>query len=121
MAGDPKARLVTVSYQGGTMTASLGLLEYLLGPLKLSWKAPGGGTSASGARKRKYGAKQRARALGGKVMNLKLLGGKTWQVRYTGADIDFVDNILTKVGEGLVLQAYTERGTMYGPQFPEDA
>jgi hypothetical protein len=120
MAADPKARLVTVAYPGGTMTATIGLLEYLLGDLKLSWRAPSDSTNNAGRRLRKYGSRQRARARGGRVMNLALLGGGVWQVRITGSDIDFVDFILARVGEGLVLNAWTARGTEYGPQFPED-
>jgi hypothetical protein len=48
MAGDPKARLVTVAYQGGTMTATLGLREYLLGDLQLSWQKPSDSTNKIG-------------------------------------------------------------------------
>jgi hypothetical protein len=119
MAGDPKARLVTVAYQGGTMTATLGLLEYLLGDLQLSWQKPSDSTNHAGRRLRKYGARQRAAARGGRVMNLSLINGDSFQVRITGTDTDFIDFVLARIGEGLVLNAYTQRGTIYGPQFPE--
>jgi hypothetical protein len=121
MATDPKARRITVAWPKGTMTATLGLIEYMLGDQKLVWQAPGGGTGAGGARKRKYGAKQRATALGGRPLTIVLDNGEAYTARVTGADIDFIDFVLAKIGENKVLNIYTPRGTIYGPQFPEEA
>jgi hypothetical protein len=119
MATDPKARRITVGYPGGTMSATIGLVEYLLGAQKLVWSKPTAGTTADGKRKRKYGSKQRALALGGRPMSIVLDNGETYTVRVTGADLDFIEFVLARVEENKVLNIYTPRGTIYGPQFPE--
>lgn len=121
MAFDPLAKQVTVSYPGGTMTATYGLMQYLLGDLQLSWERPSTSTNSQGRRLRKYGARQRASARGGRVMNLLLRSGDVFQCRITGTDTDFIDYILAKAGLEVVLNIWTQRGTIYGPQFPEAA
>lgn len=118
MAADPKARLMTVTYPKGSMTATVGLVEYLLGVQNLRWSAASLPALPGGRRRRKYGTKQRATAIGGREIKLKVAAGGTWTVRVTGADIDFLDYILTRADGSKVLQAYTARGTLYGPQFP---
>ena len=118
MAADPKSRLMTVTYPKGHMTASVGLIEYLLGTVQLQWLAPATPAAPGTRRKRKYGAKQRASAIGGREITLQTGDGKSWKVRVAGADIDFIDYILGNVAPGKVLGAYTARGTTYGPQFP---
>lgn len=119
MATDPKARRITVGYPKGTMTATIGLIEYLLGEQKLVWTNNTSGTTADGKRKRKYGSKQRALALGGRPMSIVLDNGETYTARVTGADLDFIEFVLARVEENKVLNIYTPRGTIYGPQFPE--
>lgn len=118
MATDPKARRITVGYPKGTMTATIGLIEYLLGTQKLVWTNNASGTTADGKRKRKYGSKQRALALGGRPMSIVLDNGETYTARVTGADLDFIEFVLSKVTNNKVLNIYTPRGTIYGPQFP---
>jgi hypothetical protein len=121
MAFDPLAKQVTVTYPKGTVTAPYGLFQYLLGDLQLSWQPPSNSQNPDGRRLRKYGARQRASARGGRVMNLVLRSGDTFQCRITGTDTDFIDWILAKSGLEVVLNIYTQRGTIYGPQFPEEA
>jgi hypothetical protein len=121
MATDPKARRITVAYPKGTMTATVGLVEYLLGEQKLVWTNSSSGTTVDGKRKRKYGSKQRALALGGRPMSIVLDNGETYTARVTGADLDFIDFVLARVEENKVLNIYTPRGTIYGPQFPEES
>jgi len=118
MAADPKARLMTVTYPKGSMTATVGLVEFLLGAQNLRWSESSLPALPGGRRRRKYGTKQRATAIGGRELKLKLSDGGTWTVRVTGADIDFLDYVLARAGTGKVLSAYTARGTIYGPQFP---
>jgi hypothetical protein len=52
-------------------------------------------------------------------MTLRLNNGETWQVRYTGTTIKFLDAVLAKSTPGRVIQAWTPRGTIYGPQIGE--
>jgi hypothetical protein len=121
MATDPKARRITVGYPGGTMSATIGLVEYLLGAQKLVWSKPTSGETADGKRKRKYGTKQRATALSGRPMTIVLDNGESYTARVSGADIDFIEFVLARTEENKVLNIYSPRGTIYGPQFPEEA
>jgi hypothetical protein len=119
MATNPKARKVTIGYKGGTMTATRGLLEYILGPVVFGWQnmsAPPSGPTRR--RRRKYGTKQRALASAGRDMYLKVDTGDVFTVRVTGADLDFIDEILVKTDPGKVQSVWTALGTIYGPQFP---
>jgi hypothetical protein len=117
MAIDPKARTVTLSYAGGTVTGVLGLIEYIFGAQQLRWTAPSLPPSTPGGpTRRKYGSRQRSSAAGGKTMTLRLSNGETWQLRYTGTAIKFIDAVLTKSVPGRVVQAWTPRGTIYGQQ-----
>lgn len=120
MAVDPKARNVSAAYPGGTVTGTLGLIEYVFGPQKSEWEAISGEDPRPGiTRRRKYGTRQRSQAAAGHAIHLRLSDGSVWTVRVTGADIDFIDQILTKAKPGTVLNAWTDRGTLYGPQMVE--
>lgn len=109
---------MTVSYQGGTLTATRGLIEYIFGEFEPSWQATGAdGVPLPGfPRRKKFGTKQRRNAAAGKAITLELDTGEAFSVRVTGADIDFIDKILTATGSK-VLRAWTPRGTVYGPQY----
>lgn len=121
MAADPKAKLLTVTYPKGTMTATRGLIEFMLGTQTLQWKAPSSGPQLPGSRrKRVYGTRQRAAAAGGRELTVVINDGSSWVVRVTGADIDFLDYVLSKAGTTKIQKVYTKRGTIYGPQFPEE-
>jgi hypothetical protein len=122
MAGDPKAKRITVTFPKGTLSASIGFIEYLLGDQKLTWKAPSTPSpTPDGRRRRVYGTKQRGSARGGREMTFVLRDGSSWVARTTGADLDLLDFVLQKIGEDKVLNVYTKRGTIYGPQFPDEA
>jgi hypothetical protein len=117
VAIDPKARTVTLSYPGGTVTAVLGLIEYIFGTQTIGWQTLAGpALTPGGRRRRKYGTRQRSAAAGGRVMNLRLDEGHVWQVRYSGTDLDFISAVISKTVPGRVKQAWTPRGTIYGPQ-----
>lgn len=116
MAPDPKARLRTIGYHKGTVTATKGLFEYIMGSTIDSWEQPILTPGVPGKRRRRrYGCRQRSLARGGKVLNLKLDNGETYQCRITGCDIDFIAWL---VGKGTKVQeVYTPRGTIYAKQF----
>lgn len=118
MAVAPEARLQTVAYEGGTATGPKGLLDYLFGdPGQLGWAVAGlPGEDGGGRRRRKYGTKQRENARAGEPMQLNLANGEAYTVRITGTHIDFIDFFLARGGGVLVLNVYSERGTIYGPQ-----
>ena len=120
MAVDPKAVKTTVSFKGGTLTATLGLIEYVFGAQKTTWQpiadAP---TVPGGRRRRKYGTRQRSQAEGGRVLYFKLDTGGLWTVRTTGADIDLIDELLVKADTAKLKNVYTARGTKFGPQYAE--
>jgi len=113
---DPKAKYATVSYPGGTASAPIGTLEAIFGNLDFSWQAATDGLTPTGKRKRKYGSRQRTPARAGKPMSVKFGDGSVFTVRVTGADIDFIDNVLSQSGANVV-EAWTPRGTIYGPQY----
>lgn len=121
MASDPKARKMMISYPKGTVTMSIGLWEYIFGTqVKLQWQRPyDEGSSAAGRKIMKYGRRQRSLAAGGRLITFVLDNGEAYTARITGEDNDFIDWFLTRTPEGKVLWVYTERGTKYGPQFPE--
>jgi hypothetical protein len=100
------------------MTATRGLIEYIFGDIRPSWQATGAsGTPLPGfPRRKKFGSKQRRTAAAGKPITLLLDTGETFIVRVTGADIDFIDKLLTST-QDRVLAAWTPRGTKYAPQF----
>lgn len=113
---DPKARYATVSYPGGTASAPVGTLEAMFGTLDFQWQASTDGLTPTGKRKRKYGTRQRTSARAGKPMSVRFQDGSVFTVRVTGADLDFIDYVLSQAG-GRVIQAWTPRGTVYGPQY----
>ena len=114
MATDPKARTMTVAYEGGTVSAALGLLQYLFGNLEPAWGAGSVGTTQTGRKRYKYGSRQKSNAAAGKQVFLDLTDGKTYSVRVTGNVVDFVDAILPKTGN-TVARVYTRRGSEYAP------
>ena len=119
MAIDPKARSITVSYSGGHVTLSYGLFLFLFPGKKLEWKdptPPGGG--GLGKRKRIYGSRKRSAAAGGLIRTLRLQDDTDWQVRVSGADLDFISNFVRKSGDKIIM-VYSRRGTIYAPQFAE--
>jgi len=115
MAEDPKARRYTVAYEGGTATATLGLLQYLFGVQEPAWSTDNASTTPSGKKRYKYGTKRRNAAAAGKEVFLDLGEAGVFSVRVTGDVVDFIDEVVSRAS-GKVLQAWTRRGTEYGPQ-----
>ena len=119
MAVDPKARLNTIAYPKGTVTATRGLLEFLFGATtpNISWQVPTDAVvPGGGRRRRKYGTRQRENARAGEPMQLILNNGEAYTVRITGTHTNFIDAFLAKGGGAKVANIYSERGTIYGPQ-----
>lgn len=119
MATTPGARLNTISYPKGTVTAVRGLLEYLFGNLEdnLAWAQPVSLPDlVTGRRRRKYGTRQRGSARAGEAMKILLSTGKVYTVRITGTHTAFIDFFLSKGQVKKVANIYSERGSIYGPQ-----
>lgn len=117
MASDPKARMTTIAFSGGTVRMTLGLADFLFDVDKPTW---GGGTTATtqlGRRRYKHGTRQLAAAAAGKEVFLDLGETGTYQVRVTGDIVDFVDAVVAKTGDK-VKRIHTKRGTEYAPAFP---
>jgi hypothetical protein len=135
MALDTKARKVAMNYPGGTLTASMGLLEAIFGPnltgagdaVTTSTVSVGGhtrvrviggpGKTVSGynyARK-KYPIAVNGGAAGGEPIAL-LVNGKYWTARLSGSHQGFADFLK---GASFYLSSplfwRSERGTQYGP------
>ena len=120
MAIDPKAREVTLTYPGGTVTAKLGIIQAIFGPQQIRWNALSAGPALPGGNtRRKYGTRQRSSAAGGRQMFVRLDSGEVWSVRQTGTVIKFIDAVIARSAPGKVLNVWTPRGTIYGPQAGE--
>lgn len=109
---DPKAKRTTIAYTGGTVSAARGLIEWVFGAQNLGWSASNIGTTPSGRRKFKYGARRRTSASAGKSVMVELTNGETYSFRVTGDVIDFVEQVIGKRGS-MIEQIYTKRGSMY--------
>lgn len=119
MARDPKARRITLSYSGGTVTAALGLIQYIFGTTNPTW---GGGTTAttpSGRRRYKYGTRQKANAAAGKQVFVDLGEQGVYSVRVTGDVVDFVEKAVA-ASSNRIKMIWTKRGSVYGPTLPVD-
>ena len=115
MATDPKARLTTVSYEGGTATAPQGTIDLIFPGLKPSWKPDL--KPSVGRRRSLYGTKQRRRAQAGTDIHVRFDPEGEWTVRVTGTYIDFITKVLAVAPPGKIVMAWTELGTIYGPQY----
>jgi hypothetical protein len=135
MALDTKARKVAMNYPGGTLTASLGLLEAIFGPnltgagdaVSTTTVSVGGhtrvrviggpGKSVSGYNytRKKYPVAVNGGAAGGEPIAL-LVNGKYWTARLSGSHQEFADFLK---GASFYLSSplfwRSERGTQYGP------
>jgi hypothetical protein len=119
MPTEANARLNTITYPGGTVTAPRGFLLYVFGDLAtaLRWEAPGSAVNPStGRRRRIYGTKQRGSSRAGEGLRLKLDNGDTYTVRVTGTHLNFITFMLGRMRPGKVVEVLSERGTVYGPQ-----
>jgi hypothetical protein len=73
------------------------------------------GTAGKG--KKPFGTKGRDARQAGEDLTLTLKTGDSWVVRVTGTHTNFLTNFLTKGNSDAVTQVYSERGTIYGPQY----
>jgi hypothetical protein len=111
---DPKAKLVTVSFKGGTVTGTRGLMDFLFPSRIPSWLPNG----ESGIGKRPFGSKQADNRAAGRLLKLILANNAgTFSVRVTGTDTNFLKAFLGAGNTDKVLMVYTEAGTIYGPQY----
>lgn len=115
MAADLDARRVGLSYEGGTATAAFGLWKYLFGSGNAVWTCPTNfPVDIRGRRRFPKGTKQRKNTAGGRTVYLQLDEGGIYTVRYTGALVDFLKNVVCKAGSKIV-DAWSERGTTLFP------
>lgn len=70
----------------------------------------------TGRRRRKYGTRQRSSARAGQPMQIALSNGETYTLRITGSHTAFIDFFLSEGLGSKVLNIFSERGTIYGPQ-----
>jgi hypothetical protein len=119
MPAAANARLNTITYPGGTITASRGLLTYVFGDLSTSlrWEAPGSAVDPNtGRRRRLYGTRQRGSSRAGEALTLKVDDGREYIIRVTGTHLNFIQFMLGRMKPGKVAEVFSERGTVYGPQ-----
>ena len=111
---DPKAKQVTVSFKGGTVTGTRGLMDFLFPTRVPSWLPNG----EAGFGKRPFGSKQADNRAAGRLLKLVLTDNAgTFSVRVTGTDTNFLRAFLGEGNVDKVLMVYTEAGTIYGPQY----
>jgi hypothetical protein len=135
MVFDPKARIVSMNFAGGSVSAELGLLEAVFGP-ELSSAATaaetstvsvsghsrvrviGGPATSVGAfnyTRKKYPSSQASGGAGGEAIAL-LSDGKYWTARLSGSHQSFntfLDNV-SEAGGGPIFWK-SEKGKKYGP------
>lgn len=114
MAVDPDNRIITVRYEGGSVSGAKGLLFMLLGSISRTWNAP----PVDGVQpKRKYGTIQRSRARAGRVHYVVMADGSQYTVRVTGPSEKFVDRLLQNLDSNELEKVYTQSGTKFEAQF----
>ena len=134
MAVDPLAKEISIGFDGGSISATRGLLQALFGPTLTN---PATGTSQSVTRQ----AHQRIRVIGGDATNVAsstttlikypsgssnggaggepirfVLGGKEWSARLTGSHAKF--NVYLEAGNwngSQTIMWKSEKGKSYGP------
>lgn len=108
------AREAILTYEGGSVSAAYGVLKALFKVPSFRWVKPRG-TTPSGRRKQ-YTHRMRALADAGQPVTVRLTDGEVWQVRVTGTMIDFIDKVLADGNADNVMQIWTARGSLYGPE-----
>jgi hypothetical protein len=134
MAFDPKARKMSVGFPGGSLTATVGLLEALFGTELVSPEEPstaqvsvdshtrvrvigGPATAVAGHTydRKKYPTGQFNGGSGGEAIRFQL-NGSDWTARLSGSHQDFNDWLVTKPGNGTApIYWRSEKGVPYGP------
>lgn len=135
MALDPKARKVALNFPGGSLTASVGLLEAIFGPdmggaggtestkqISVTGHSrvrviggPSTNVAANSYTLTKYPSIDKSGAAGGEAIALRV-AGKSWTARLSGSHQDFVAFLKTTT---LALSGplfwFSEKGKQYGP------
>ncbi len=136
MVYDPKARIVSMNFEGGSVTSELGLLEAVFGA-ELTGAAtasssknvsvsghsrvrvigePSTSVGAFTYTRKKYPSSNQDSQKGGEPIAM-LKNGKWWTARLTGshqAFNTFLGNV-SSVNDGRVIFWRSEKGTKYGP------
>lgn len=107
-----------VVYNGGTITAPLGVISLFFPTSRLRWTPPTGLTLTG--RRRKYGSRQRSNAAAGEAFKVRFNDGEVVTVRVTGTHRRFLDEIIASSAGDNIRQVWSERGTIYGPQFIDE-
>ena len=134
MTIDPKAKKMTYTYKGGSITATRGLLEAIFGPALVSNEleeskqvsrsahsrrvvigGPATGVRAASYTKKRYGTTAGQGASGGEEIKF-LVGADYWTARLYGSHQAFVEFLKTATWQsGNAAIWYSEKGTKYGP------
>ena len=117
---DPLRRSMTIAYEQGTATLSVGLFRFMFPEgQELIWENPAGGVNPLTGRKfYKYGRRQRSLSAGGKVVTVRLDDGNDYNIRYTGDVTNVIDCVQRQARRNRVVGAWTRKGTVCGAQFP---
>lgn len=134
MAVDPKVRRTTIPFNGGSITATRGLLEAVFGDQLVAdnsvrtvsverrahsrTRVIGGATSSVAAAEytlTKYGKRSSGSAAGGEDV-VFVVDGEPWTMRLTGSH-EALDNFLKQGGFAgdKVVMWQSAKGTTYGP------
>lgn len=113
MPTDPLAINQTVVYEGGSVTAPRGVLEAIFPATSPSWFPNG----ESGIGRRPFGSRQRDSRQAGEDLMIRFTDGSVWSVRVTGTHTKFLTNFITQGNVDTVMNIWSERGTIYGPQY----
>lgn len=110
---DPLAINQTITYEGGTVTAPRGVIGAIFPNTSPSWFPNG----EAGIGKRPFGSRQRDNRRAGEDLMVRFTSGSVFTLRVTGTHTAFLSNLLTKGNVDSVIQVWSERGTIYGPQY----
>ena len=110
---DPLAINQTIIYQGGTVTAPRGVIGAIFPSTAPSWFPNG----SSGIGKRPFGSKQRDSRQAGEDLFCRFQSGSVFTLRVTGTHTAFLTRLLMDGNVESVVQVWSERGTLYGPQY----
>jgi len=110
---DPLAVNQTIIYEGGTVTAPRGTLAAMFPSTAPSWFPNG----ESGLGRRPFGSRQRSTRQAGEDLTVQFIDGSAWVVRVTGGHTNFLTRLLVDGNVDTVAQVWSERGTIYGPQY----
>lgn len=111
------ARRQTVRYRGGSVTATLGAIQKLLGQKTLGWSNPITDTEVE--KRRPYASRRTSRSAAGTPAIVTFLDGEQWTYRVTGTQKAFVGEMIGAIGGEGVAEIKFQRKTKYAPE-PQD-